>query len=504
MPHAARRPLRRPVVALTAALALAAGLAGLQAGALATPHAEATVTAAPTTGQATTPAPAAVATAGPSPALPPALVAPARATTPPKTPRPAGAAAPAHPPRAVHAVHSCRQDVAPGYVACQAERRTDIPVQPQMSGAVSPRVAPDGYGPADLASAYALPSSTGGVGQTVYIVDAYDAPNAESDLGVYRSRFGLPACTTANGCFRKLNQQGSTSPLPSANTGWAEEISLDLDMVSAVCPNCHITLIEANSAANGNMFAAVARANQLGARFVSMSWGGNDQGHTASEDAVNFAATGVVYTAASGDKGYAAGPIYPATSPRVVAVGGTSLTRSGTARGWSEEAWSGAGSGCSAGLTAPAWQAGVTPCGTTKGTTDVSAVADPATGVAVFDDYQDPGWAVYGGTSAAAPIIAATYALAGTPDPSVNPAALLYRHAHSLNDVTSGSTGSCSMPSLCAAVAGWDGPTGLGTPEGLAAFRLGRGKHTTVPGQAHPSAQAVRGTLLQQSSTPSR
>jgi subtilisin family serine protease len=383
----------------------------------------------------------------------------------------------------VRFVSSCDQDVAPGHFACYAERRTDIAAQPDVTAMTAAVSTPRGLHPADLSGAYGLPSADAGAGQTVYIIDAFDDPSAESDLAAYRTQFELPDCTTLNGCFRKLNASGQTGPLPAPNTDWAGETSLDLDMVSAVCPNCNITLIEAGDTGTG-MFTAVKRANLLGARFVSMSWGGPETTAKtmASMDQTYFAATGVVYTAASGDDGYAKGVIYPATSNRVVSVGGTALTSTPTTtRGWSETAWSGSGSGCSSFEPAADWQAGSTPCAT-RGTTDVSAVADPATGVSVYQTYGANGWTVYGGTSAATPIIASVFALAGSPNPTLNPTALLYRHPSNLYDITSGSTGSCSPAALCHGTDGWDGPTGLGTPHGVLAFQLGRTAHTTAPG----------------------
>src|SRR5262249_46368312 len=149
-------------------------------------------------------------------------------------------------------VRSCAHATAPRTFGCFALRRTDV-TQPAalMANAVTPNATPSGYGPANLQSAYKL-SSAGGSGMTVGIADAFDDPNAESDLGTYRSQFGLSACTTANGCFRKVNQNGATSPLPSTDTGWAGEISLDVDMVSAICANCHILLVEASSASDAN------------------------------------------------------------------------------------------------------------------------------------------------------------------------------------------------------------------------------------------------------------
>jgi hypothetical protein len=380
-------------------------------------------------------------------------------------------ATPAHPgATGIKTVDSCAQNVSVGHYTCFAQRRSDLGFTPRS--AVSPQAAPSGYGPSSLQSAYKLPAGAGS-GRRVYIVDAYDDPNAASDLNAYRSQFGLPACTTANGCFQKLNQNGATSPLPAGDTGWAGEISLDLDMVSAACPNCAITLIEANDASD-NLFAAVKKATDLGAKFVSMSWGGPEGGTEPSYDSTYFKSSGVVYTASTGDSGYSAGVIYPATSVDVVAVGGTSLNTASNARGFTETVWSGAGSGCSSDETKPSWQSGISAC-TRRATADVSAVADPNTGVAVYQTYGGSGWAVYGGTSASAPLIASVYALAGTPGAAEKPPSDPYAHTGNLFDVTSGSNGSCSPATLCKGGAGWDGPTGLGTPNGTAAFTAGGG-----------------------------
>ena len=379
--------------------------------------------------------------------------------------------------------YTCDQKVTPGHYACQAMRRTDVGFAPRTAfrpNASSPAVTPSGYGPSSLQSAYALPSASAGTGQRVYIVDAYDDPNAESDLAAYRTQYGLSDCTTANGCFQKLNQTGTTSPMPAPNSGWAGEISLDLDMVSAVCPNCGITLIEANNNGNG-LFTAVKEAATLGAKYVSMSWGGPETGSEASYDAAYFKTSGVVYTASTGDGAYSAGVSYPATSPSVVSVGGTSLTTAANSRGWNETVWKtnsteGTGSGCSSDETKPAWQSIISSsvC-SRRATADVSAVADPYTGVAVYQTYGGSGWAIYGGTSAAAPIIASVYALAGTPSATDKPASFPYADTAALNDVTSGNNGSCTPSLLCTAAAGWDGPTGLGTPNGVAAFSAAGG-----------------------------
>jgi len=386
----------------------------------------------------------------------------------------------------IKTVHSCSQDVTPGHYTCFAERRSDLGFTPKSQLAATPQATPSGYGPAGLQSAYKLPSSTAGSGQRIYIVDAYDDPSAESDLATYRTQYGLPACTTANGCFKKLNQNGATSPLPKADTGWAGEISLDLDMASAICPQCGITLIEANDPSD-NLFAAVKKATDLGAKFVSLSWGGPEAGSEPTYDSQYFASTGVVFTASTGDSGYSAGVIYPATSTNVVAVGGTSLNPASNTRGYTESVWSGAGSGCSASEAKPSFQSGISAC-SKRATADVSAVADPATGVAVYQGYGGNGWAVYGGTSASAPIIASVYALAGTPAAGTKPAAAPYAHTSNLFDVTTGSNGSCTPATLCKGGAGWDGPTGLGTPNGTAAFGGGGTGGNTVT-VTNPGAQ---------------
>ncbi|MFE9453033.1 hypothetical protein [Streptomyces sp. NPDC006739] len=367
---------------------------------------------------------------------------------------------------AAHVKHLCAHATAPGHVACLAEARTDVV---QHLG-VRPNTAPSGYGPSDLQSAYNLPSSTAGSGRTVAIVDAMDDPNAESDLAAYRSQYNLPACTTANGCFKKVNQTGGTT-YPSADSGWAGEISLDLDMVSAACPQCHILLVEASSADMTDIGTAENEAVALGAKYVSNSFGGAEDPTETTADVQYFNHPGVAITVSAGDSGY--GVEYPASSPYVTAVGGTSLSRAGNTRGWSESVWStdstdGTGSGCSADEAKPTWQSD-TGCGK-RTVADVSAVADPATGVAVYDTYGANGWDVYGGTSASSPLIAATYALAGTPTANSYPSSYPYGHRSALNDVTSGSNGTCSTSYLCAAATGYDGPTGLGTPNGTAAF----------------------------------
>jgi hypothetical protein len=385
--------------------------------------------------------------------------------------RTASAAGPQMPLSGANFVRTCA-DPAPGELACFAMRRTTGIVASVPEG-VNPAVAVNGYGPSDLASAYNIPTTLG-AGKTVAIVDAYDDPSAESDLAVYRSQFGLPPCTTANGCFKKVNQNGATSPLPLANRGWASEIMLDIEMVSAVCPNCHILLVEASSASLTNLGIAVNTAVAQGAVAVSNSYGASESSSNPSASTSYYRHPGVAITVSSGDSGY--GVEFPASSPYVTSVGGTTLTRAGNARGWSESVWStsateGAGSGCSAYESKPSFQ---TDTGCSRRTVaDVSAVADPATGVAVYDKYGSNGWTVFGGTSVASPIVASMYALANAPAPTAFPNEYPYANPGALYDVTAGATASCSPAYLCAAQTGYDGPTGLGTPNGVAALGPG-------------------------------
>ncbi|MFD5400780.1 putative Ig domain-containing protein [Streptomyces griseorubiginosus] len=386
----------------------------------------------------------------------------------------------------VPTTHLCATPAA-GHASCFAQRRTDI--KQRLATALA-AAAPSGLSPANLHSAYNLPS-TGGSGLTVAVVDAYNDPNAESDLATYRSQYGLSACTKANGCFKQVSQTGSTTSLPTNDTGWAGEEALDIDMVSAVCPNCNITLVEANSANDTDLGIAENEAVSLGAKVVSNSWGGSEASSQTSEDTSYFKHPGVAITVSAGDSAY--GAEYPATSQYVTAVGGTALSTSSNSRGWTESVWKtssteGTGSGCSAYDPKPSWQ---TDTGCSKRMeADVSAVADPATGVAVYDTYGGSGWAVYGGTSASAPIIAGVYALAGTPGSGDYPAKYPYSHTGNLYDVTSGNNGSCSPSYFCTATTGYDGPTGWGTPNGTTAFTAGTSTGNTVT-VTNPGSQST-------------
>ncbi len=326
--------------------------------------------------------------------------------------------------------------------------------------------APSGYGPAQLQSAYgtSAAAASGGNGALVAVVDAYDNPNLERDLGVYRTQYGLTACTTANGCFKKLNQNGATT-LPATNASWGQETSLDVDMVSANCPHCHILVIETNSASFADLATGVNTAARLGAVAISNSYGGNESSSDATY-AASYNHPGIAITASNGDSGY--GAQTPASYPTLTAVGGTSLKTASNTRGWSETVWSGSGSGCSAYEAKPTWQKD--PSCTKRMIGDVAYIGDPYTGVAVYDSFgsrRNTGWLVFGGTSVGAPAIAAIYALSG--NTAGVPASLAYASS-ALNDVTSGSNGTCPVAYYCNAEVGYDGPTGKGTPIGTTAF----------------------------------
>jgi subtilase family serine protease len=356
-------------------------------------------------------------------------------------------------------------------------------IRPAKQNGPEIMAGPTGLGPAQIQSAYTL-SGLSASGRTVAVVDAYDDPNAASDLGTFRSAYGLPACTTANGCFKKVNQNGATSPLPAGDYGWAEEESLDLDAISSACPTCHILLVEASSASTSALsMAENSAAKAAGVVSISNSYGGAEtSSETSTDSAYNH--PGIAVTVSSGDDGY--GVEYPAASRYVTAVGGTTLTQASNSRGWSESAWSGAGSGCSSFEAKPAWQ---TDTGCAKRTVaDVSADADPNSGLGIYDTYNScgssstcdtlieegvaeglDGWAQVGGTSLSSPLIASVYALAGN-TASISYGSYPYSHTSSLFDVTSGSNGSCGGSYLCTSGAGYDGPTGVGTPNGTGAF----------------------------------
>jgi subtilase family serine protease len=371
-----------------------------------------------------------------------------------------------------------------GPIRCMSALRTDLPIVHEATA------SHDGYGAPDIRAAYKLasPAATRGGNQTVALVDAYDDPTIESDLNTYRAYYGIPPCTTANGCFRKVNQDGEQGNYPLANPDWEPEMALDVEMVSAVCPRCHILLVEANSAdesivtsnpvQHSDLGAAVDTAANLGATEVSNSYGsvGPEPDDTFFDHYYNH--PGVAITASAGDEDY--GTIWPAASPYVTAVGGTELTASPTtARGWSEEVWGslfpgvlppdgqGTGSGCSIWEPKPSWQHDAGCAGRTVA--DVAAVAD---NVAIYDSSPEiGGWGVVAGTSISSPIIASVYALAGNAS-KVTYGSYPYSHTKNFFDVTQGAnfTPSDVCGYLCTAEPGYDGPTGVGTPNGVAGF----------------------------------
>ncbi len=383
-------------------------------------------------------------------------------------------AAPSDTAAARRSARVCAAPTRAGVAACHARVVVDANGKPVATPAAT---TPSGYWPADLVSAYHVPTSA--TTNTIAIVDAYNDPTAESDLATYRAQFGLPPCTKANGCLSIVNQNGAASPLPANNGGWAQEIALDLEMASAICPSCRLLLVEANSNYFTDLAAAVDQAAATpGVVAISNSYGGGEfSQETSSTYGGHFNHSGIAITVSSGDAGY--GVEFPAASQYVTAVGGTTLTRATNTRGWSESVWSGAGSGCSAYAPKPSWQ--VSPACSRRTVADVSAVADPNTGVAVFGPTGNTGtgpsgWMVFGGTSASAPIVAGMYALGTAVGTYAYPAQKAYANTASLYDVTTGSNGRCTRGKntsgayLCAGKTGYDGPSGLGTPNGVGAF----------------------------------
>jgi subtilase family serine protease len=417
-----------------------------------------------------------------------------------------------------------------------------------------------GLTPGDLATAYGLPT-TGGHGQTVAIVDAYNDPNINADLQTFDSHYGLAACSTSNGCLRVVNQNGSATPPANDTAGWSVEESLDVEAVHSVCQGCKIILVEANSDFDTNLGLAENRAVTLGATEVTNSFGGPEGGSTTTFQN-DFNHPGVVITASAGDDGYYDYDLLdkvdqaqiPAAYNTVVSVGGTSLYLGQTATRQSETVWNdngvrdynqqlagvalgASGGGCSTLFSAQRWQSslstwGSTGCGSKRLDSDVSAVADYLTGFDVYDSYScsgcspAPGWFTIGGTSLSSPIIAASYALAGGARGVPYPALTLYGHQGKAYDVTTGGNGwcdgagaaNCPNPNsqgfgivdcaytaggavavgdrACDALAGYDGPTGVGSPNGLTMFTR-TGPSATITGPAtvtHGTSQTWHAT----------
>jgi PKD repeat protein len=402
-----------------------------------------------------------------------------------------------------------------------------------------------GLTPAQLASAYAYDPTSGGTGQTVALIEAYDDPKIEEDLASFDTNYGLPACTTANGCFEKVGQSGSATSLPEADSeGWSVEESLDVEVAHSACPQCKILVVEAESAYDSDLSEAVNEAVSLGATEVSNSYGGPEVGIGANEQAA-YNHPGVMIAAATGDDGYDdydmvdeifeyQGKFYfglspempnsPASLPTVVAVGGTTLELNENGTRASETVWNNngrgdqigieygaqgaTGGGCSTRFIAQLWQErapgfGATGCGSKRLAADVAAVANPDTGFDIYDSYEcgsycrehglGEGWLTIGGTSLSAPLISSLYGLAGGSHGIRYPSLTLYGHlgdSSSLYDVTEGANGFCDGESVaecgdpngffghvdcegttaCNAAPGFDGPSGVGTPNGLSAF----------------------------------
>ena len=354
-----------------------------------------------------------------------------------------------------------------------AQAATIRPVDPEDPGwahppmVVMPRTADSaavsGYSPALIRSGYGITSITNkGAGQVIAIVDAYDNPDAATDLNTFNMQFSIASCTTASGCFKVIYATGTKPP---ANSSWAGESSLDIEWSHAIAPKAKIILVEAASASTAALLKAVDVAVQNGATVVSMSWSG---GETASEinNDTHFNVPHVIFCAASGDGGHGTG--YPAASPYVVAVGGTTLRLSSGA--WSSEiAWNGSSGGESTYETEPSYQAGAQTSGK-RGIPDVAWDANPSSGVAVYSKTGFGGWAEVGGTSVGSPSWAGLFAViessraAAGKSLLTQPQILLYADAETeYHDITSGTNGSCGA--LCTAKAGYDFVTGIGSPK---------------------------------------
>jgi subtilase family serine protease len=370
----------------------------------------------------------------------------------------------------VHYKNVCGISRSSTYAECFALVRTDA----KGNALVSPTVS--GYGPAQFHSGYNLPTTVVGK-HVIAIVDAFANPNVLANLNTYNAQFGLPATpkcskTHKTACLAVRNQNGQKTPLPAGDTGWGLEIALDVQVAHAICQNCRINLYEANSNSFANLATAVNTAAAQGAEAISNSYGAylNDCG---TQPAYNHPKVAV--TVSAGDSGF--GVACPANQNTVVSIGGTTLNLNNDGSYNSESVWNGTGSGCSTVISAQSFQTSASNwaaigCGTKRGMTDVSAVADPATGAAVYDTYGYGGWLVVGGTSLSSPLIAGVYALAQNVSTWNYPAQSVYLAPGSLHDVTTGANGnSCSThPLQCHAGVGYDLPTGIGTPNGLGGF----------------------------------
>jgi len=351
-----------------------------------------------------------------------------------------------------------------GHVRCLSYVISDD--QGKAKAMITPSI---GYGPINLLSAYNLGTGRASTNKIIAIVDAYDQPNIYSDLTTYSNQFGIPSlnqCTVSSNtssCFQKVDQRGGTN-YPVYDPGWGLEISLDVEVAHGICQNCNILLVEADSNSYADIMQAFDTAVAMGADVISNSYGSVEFSGETSLDS-HFNLPGKAITFSSGDGGY--GSTYPAASPYVTAVGGTTLQTNPRR----ETVWNGAGSGCSIYEPKPSFQKD-TGCGSKRTIADVSAVADPNTGAIIYDSPLG-GWFQVGGTSLSAPIIAGVYALGkgfsghGNAVPYTN-----VNYGVNLFDITSGNNGACGGSYLCTGVSGYDGPTGLGAPIGTGAFEI--------------------------------
>ncbi|QKE82997.1 S8 family serine peptidase [Arthrobacter sp. NEB 688] len=369
----------------------------------------------------------------------------------------------------------------PGQVRCLAKGRVDriarqagwsatastdrLGAAARTSPLATAATRPPGYGADQLRAAYRLPAT--GSTATVAVLIAGDVPHAEADLAVYRATYKLPPCRSSTGCFRKVNQQGRAKPLPPGDPGWALEGSMDVQMVSAACPTCRILLVTADDPSLENLAAATETARRLGASVASHSYGADESAFVLPVRSA-YRSERMISVVSSGDFGFTTAS-FPAALPNVIAVGGTSLRRSTSARGWNERVWDFAGSACSAWFAKPAAQKDRNCAMRTV--SDISAVADPQTGVAVYDTWENPfgpDWVVLGGTSASAPLVAGMVGAARAGRTLRTNA--LYGRTAFVNDVVGGTNGFCGGDYLCKGVVGYDAPSGIGTPRGLRVF----------------------------------
>lgn len=367
----------------------------------------------------------------------------------------------------------------PGDIAVRAHTNHLIFV-PQRTAATAS--VPSGETPGSLACIYQTTATTAGCPKStatlpsggsavIAIVDAYDYPTAENDLNVFSSQFGLPACTTANGCFLKAYANGNK---PRGNCGWNQEAALDIEWAHAMSPSAKIVLVEAASNSFSSLLQAVNYANTYitnhgGKGEVSMSWGGSEFSSETASDS-NFSTPGVVYFASSGDTG--GQTIWPGVSPNVVSAGGTTINRDISGNFTTETAWNGSGGGPSRYEPRPSYQNPIaTTVGSHRGAPDFSFDADPNSGVSVYDSTScggSSGWLVFGGTSVASPSLAGIVNLVGTFNSSSSaelgeiysicgsgPASSC--SSANFSDIKSGTAGSFS------ATTGWDFVTGVGS-----------------------------------------